>query len=302
MATAVVLSLVAGVIYTPYSFLMYPKNGWAGFCIPEFKQLSPEQKRKNFFVDYVAEGVRKWDKNNDFFRNQEIAISKYNLADKEELIKLMIQSDPSKSFEENFGVVAKSTARQYRYHGDRRYDKAELIGESMRSLLTQDRKLDTAYLRKLPDNYTLIMGDISGHGAISTIIPLSLIKPVDHSHFGLAYYHIRKSCCDSESIDTYITSQPLSEAKLAKAKLKDPLHGLRFDQIDGVKFTDISIDDAYDDMKFYTPEQVHLYHTRMEVGEFRNEFYNSLGPTPSRWLHETTACGTRTSTKAARIR
>ncbi|MDC5547556.1 hypothetical protein OHX02_17025, partial [Acinetobacter baumannii] len=125
-------------------------------------------------------------------------ISKFNFNNKEKIIEVIRTSKIDKTFEENMGVVAVATMKEYYSNKDCKKDKRRCkdLSENknnLKSLWTKDNRVDIDYLKSLPINYSLIT-----YGR--TICRLSSLKKISNSNYSIEEYSIDKLCCDNKEI------------------------------------------------------------------------------------------------------
>lgn len=277
----ILLFIYGGVKFSigQYQSYVYNKNEEKGFCTAEQKYLTDEEKLNNLRADLVVIALEGWTKHTDRNKFSRIMISKYDLNDKEKIIELMAKSDINKSFEENFGVIAIGTVREYI---DRRtclreprrcYDFSKSRNE-LRGLWKEDNSIDMDYLRGLDKDYSIII-DESYAGVMAYIYPLSNITKTGKNSYQTSSYFIDKFCCDRESIEAKVgTTNSSNQKKTAEQIQQDyqDISELRLDEIDGESRDSIYILDLFDHLKLDNPELVQKYGLFLSAGSLRRNF------------------------------
>ncbi|MFV5402502.1 hypothetical protein VXR09_12800 [Acinetobacter baumannii] len=269
------------------------KNEEKGFCTSENKYLTDEEKLRNLKADFLAIEMEHWIRaSREGFNVYDNAmyISKFNFNNKEKIIEVIRTSKIDKTFEENMGVVAVATMKEYYSNKDCKKDKRKCkdLSENknnLKSLWTKDNRVDIDYLKSLPINYSVIT-----YGR--TIYPLSSLKKISNSNYSIEEYSIDKLCCDNKEILKSIKTidlKVIGNMKIMKEgkknySTKEP--DLNLDQIDGQNIDNIYIMKLYENLALNEPEQIQRYGMRMSMASLRKDIY----PFIRRIL--VTACGT----------
>ena len=160
----------------------------------------------NFINQQIDEMVN--DKDNYFDSN--IYISKYDLSDKELVKQLIIQSDGNKSFEENFGVVAKISFNQIKNINKclslfSKHSKCLNITDSSSRIFLDEKsiKLNKSTMNYYIDNNYTYMFDSGRKSNSIAIYPMRLLD-VKGNQFVFPIQGVYKSCCDKNMILTDI--------------------------------------------------------------------------------------------------
>lgn len=269
------------------------KNEEKGFCTSENKYLTDEEKLRNLKADFLAIEMEHWIRaSREGFNVYDNAmyISKFNFNNKEKIIEVIRTSKIDKTFEENMGVMAVATMKEYYSNKDCKKDKRKCkdLSENknnLKSLWTKDNRVDIDYLKSLPINYSVIT-----YGR--TIYPLSSLKKISNSNYSIEEYSIDKLCCDNKEILKSIKTidlKVIGNMKIMKEgkknySTKEP--DLNLDQIDGQNIDNIYIMKLYENLALNEPEQIQRYGMRMSMASLRKDIY----PFIRRIL--VTACGT----------
>lgn len=288
-----VFFLIFKFLNNKYHEYIINKNEEKGFCTSENKYLTDEEKLRNLKADFLAIEMEHWIRaSREGFNVYDNAmyISKFNFNNKEKIIEVIRTSKIDKTFEENMGVVAVATMKEYYSNKDCKKDKRKCkdLSENknnLKSLWTKDNRVDIDYLKSLPINYSVIT-----YGR--TIYPLSSLKKISNSNYSIEEYSIDKLCCDNKetlkSIKT-IDLKIIGNMKIIKEgkknySTKEP--DLNLDQIDGQNIDNIYIMKLYENLALNEPEQIQRYGMRMSMASLRKDIY----PFIRRIL--VTACGT----------
>lgn len=196
-----VFFLIFKFLNNKYHEYIINKNEEKGFCTSENKYLTDEEKLRNLKADFLAIEMEHWIRASregfNVFDNA-MYISKFNFNNKEKIIEVIRTSKIDKTFEENMGVVAVATMKEYYSNKDCKKDKRKCkdLSENknnLKSLWTKDNRVDIDYLKSLPINYSVIT-----YGR--TIYPLSSLKKISNSNYSIEEYSIEKLCCDNKEI------------------------------------------------------------------------------------------------------
>ncbi|MDC5090229.1 hypothetical protein OHW39_15020 [Acinetobacter baumannii] len=288
-----VFFLIFKFLNNKYHEYIINKNEEKGFCTSENKYLTDEEKLRNLKADFLAIEMEHWIRaSREGFNVYDNAmyISKFNFNNKEKIIEVIRTSKIDKTFEENMGVVAVATMKEYYSNKDCKKDKRKCkdLSENknnLKSLWTKDNRVDIDYLKSLPINYSVIT-----YGR--TIYPLSSLKKISNSNYSIEEYSIDKLCCDNKEILKSIKTIDLKiigNMKIMKEgkknySTKEP--DLNLDQIDGQNVDNIYIMKLYENLALNEPEQIQRYGMRMSMASLRKDIY----PFIRRIL--VTACGT----------
>ncbi|MDC5409024.1 hypothetical protein OHW82_11745 [Acinetobacter baumannii] len=288
-----VFFLIFKFLNNKYHEYIINKNEEKGFCTSENKYLTDEEKLRNLKADFLAIEMEHWIRaSREGFNVYDNAmyISKFNFNNKEKIIEVIRTSKIDKTFEENMGVVAVATMKEYYSNKDCKKDKRKCkdLSENknnLKSLWTKDNRVDIDYLKSLPINYSVIT-----YGR--TIYPLSSLKKISNSNYSIEEYSIDKLCCDNKEILKSIKTIDLKiigNMKIMKEgkknySTKEP--DLNLDQIDGQNIDNIYIMKLYENLALNEPEQIQRYGMRMSMASLRKDIY----PFIRRIL--VTACGT----------
>ncbi|MDV7427214.1 hypothetical protein R4460_15030 [Acinetobacter baumannii] len=256
------------------------KNEEKGFCTSENKYLTDEEKLRNLKADFLAIEMEHWIRaSREGFNVYDNAmyISKFNFNNKEKIIEVIRTSKIDKTFEENMGVVAVATMKEYYSNKDCKKDKRKCkdLSENknnLKSLWTKDNRVDIDYLKSLPINYSVIT-----YGR--TIYPLSSLKKISNSNYSIEEYSIDKLCCDNKEIlksIKIIDLKMIGNMKIMKEgkknySTKEP--DLNLDQIDGQNIDNIYIMKLYENLALNEPEQIQRYGMRMSMASLRKDIY-----------------------------
>ena len=268
-------------------------NERRGYCTAEGKFLTVDEKLKNIRVNFIVYYLKDWSKHCAGHKFSTIGISKYDLSDEEKIIDLMTQADFNKSWIENLGVIATGSIPEYinrrsclrKNHPRGCHDD---IGRSYNGLMTlwnDDNSINIEYLKKLPQNYSMIMD--GGY-----IYSLSTLQKNDEKHYQMSSYSIDQRCCDQESIKrrmpfvgSNLTSDPEKYTAYRRGEIGiTPEPELRLDQIDGEIIDDFYVSDLYADALLDQPQQVQKYGLLWSAGGLRDW-------QPSMRKLKVTACG-----------
>ncbi|WP_000760106.1 hypothetical protein [Acinetobacter baumannii] len=288
-----VFFLIFKFLNNKYHEYIINKNEEKGFCTSENKYLTDEEKLRNLKADFLAIEMEHWIRASregfNVFDNA-MYISKFNFNNKEKIIEVIRTSKIDKTFEENMGVVAVATMKEYYSNKDCKKDKRKCkdLSENknnLKSLWTKDNRVDIDYLKSLPINYSVIT-----YGR--TIYPLSSLKKISNSNYSIEEYSIDKLCCDNKEILKSIKTidlKMIGNMKIMKEgkknySTKEP--DLNLDQIDGQNIDNIYIMKLYENLALNEPEQIQRYGMRMSMASLRKDIY----PFIRRIL--VTACGT----------
>ncbi|TXJ01472.1 MAG: hypothetical protein E6Q26_07035 [Acinetobacter sp.] len=263
------------------------------YCTAEGKFLTVDEKLKNIRVNFIVYYLKDWSKHYAGHKFSTIGISKYDLSDEEKIIDLMTQADFNKSWIENLGVIATGSIPEYinrrsclrKNHPRGCHDD---IGKSYNGLMTlwnDDNSINIEYLKKLPQNYSMIMD--GGY-----IYSLSTLQKIDEKHYQMSSYSIDQRCCDQESIKrrmpfvgSNLTSDPEKYTAYRRGEIGiTPEPELRLDQIDGEIIDDFYVSDLYADALLDQPQQVQKYGLLWSAGGLRDW-------QPSMRKLKVTACG-----------
>ncbi|HAV4972971.1 hypothetical protein ACT4YZ_04480 [Acinetobacter baumannii] len=288
-----VFFLIFKFLNNKYHEYIINKNEEKGFCTSENKYLTDEEKLRNLKADFLAIEMEHWIRaSREGFNVYDNAmyISKFNFNNKEKIIEVIRTSKIDKTFEENMGVVAVATMKEYYNNKDCKKDKRKCkdLSENknnLKSLWTKDNRVDIDYLKSLPINYSVIT-----YGR--TIYPLSSLKKISNSNYSIEEYSIDKLCCDNKEILKSIKTidlKMIGNMKIMKEgkknySTKEP--DLNLDQIDGQNIDNIYIMKLYENLALNEPEQIQKYGMRMSMASLRKDIY----PFIRRIL--VTACGT----------
>ncbi|MCL6175122.1 hypothetical protein [Acinetobacter baumannii] len=288
-----VFFLIFKFLNNKYHEYIINKNEEKGFCTSENKYLTDEEKLRNLKADFLAIEMEHWIRaSREGFNVYDNAmyISKFNFNNKEKIIEVIRTSKIDKTFEENMGVVAVATMKEYYSNKDCKKDKRKCkdLSENknnLKSLWTKDNRVDIDYLKSLPINYSVIT-----YGR--TIYPLSSLKKISNSNYSIEEYSIDKLCCDNKEILKSIKTidlKMIGNMKIMKEgkknySTKEP--DLNLDQIDGQNIDNIYIMKLYENLALNEPEQIQRYGMRMSMASLRKDIY----PFIRRIL--VTACGT----------
>ncbi|MDV7525356.1 hypothetical protein R4516_15250 [Acinetobacter baumannii] len=288
-----VFFLIFKFLNNKYHEYIINKNEEKGFCTSENKYLTDEEKLRNLKADFLAIEMEHWIRaSREGFNVYDNAmyISKFNFNNKEKIIEVIRTSKIDKTFEENMGVVAVATMKEYYSNKDCKKDKrkCKYLSENknnLKSLWTKDNRVDIDYLKSLPINYSVIT-----YGR--TIYPLSSLKKINNSNYSIEEYSIDKLCCDNKEILKSIKTidlKMIGNMKIMKEgkknySTKEP--DLNLDQIDGQNIDNIYIMKLYENLALNEPEQIQRYGMRMSMASLRKDIY----PFIRRIL--VTACGT----------
>ncbi|MDO7527261.1 hypothetical protein VXR01_11405 [Acinetobacter baumannii] len=288
-----VFFLIFKFLNNKYHEYIINKNEEKGFCTSENKYLTDEEKLRNLKADFLAIEMEHWIRaSREGFNVYDNAmyISKFNFNNKEKIIEVIRTSKIDKTFEENMGVVAVATMKEYYSNKDCKKDKRKCkdLSENknnLKSLWTKDNSVDIDYLKSLPINYSVIT-----YGR--TIYPLSSLKKISNSNYSIEEYSIDKLCCDNKEILKSIKTidlKMIGNMKIMKEgkknySTKEP--DLNLDQIDGQNIDNIYIMKLYENLALNEPEQIQRYGMRMSMASLRKDIY----PFIRRIL--VTACGT----------
>ena len=179
-------------------------NERRGYCTAEGKFLTDEEKLKNIRLNFIVYYLKDWSKHYAGHKFSTIGISKYDLSDEEKIIDLMTQADFNKSWIENLGVIATGSIPEYinrRSCLRKNYPRGchDDIGRSYNGLMTlwnDDNSINIEYLKKLPQNYSMIMD--GGY-----IYSLSTLQKNDEKHYQMSSY---KSLLKSKQV--FISKTP----------------------------------------------------------------------------------------------
>ena len=271
-------------------------NERRGYCTAEGKFLTDEEKLKNIRLNFIVYYLKDWSKHYAGHKFSTIGISKYDLSDEEKIIDLMTQADFNKSWIENLGVIATGSIPEYvnrRSCLRKNYPRGchDDIGRSYNGLMTlwnDDNSINIEYLKKLPQNYSMIMD--GGY-----IYSLSTLQKNDEKHYQMSSYSIDQRCCDQEEIKrrtpfvgnnlTNISKYPEKYAAYRRGEIGiTPEPELRLDQIDGEIIDDFYVSDLYADSLLNQPQQVQKYGLLWSAGDLRDW-------QPSMRKLKVTACG-----------
>ncbi|SSU97472.1 Uncharacterised protein [Acinetobacter baumannii] len=288
-----VFFLIFKFLNNKYHEYIINKNEEKGFCTSENKYLTDEEKLRNLKADFLAIEMEHWIRaSREGFNvyNNAMYISKFNFNNKEKIIEVIRTSKIDKTFEENMGVVAVATMKEYYSNKDCKKDKRKCkdLSENknnLKSLWTKDNSVDIDYLKSLPINYSVIT-----YGR--TIYPLSSLKKISNSNYSIEEYSIDKLCCDNKEILKSIKTidlKMIGNMKIMKEgkknySTKEP--DLNLDQIDGQNIDNIYIMKLYENLALNEPEQIQRYGMCMSMASLRKDIY----PFIRRIL--VTACGT----------
>ncbi|EHU1558007.1 hypothetical protein QDR13_14320 [Acinetobacter baumannii] len=288
-----VFFLIFKFLNNKYHEYIINKNEEKGFCTSENKYLTDEEKLRNLKADFLAIEMEHWIRaSREGFNvyDNTMYISKFNFNNKEKIIEVIRTSKIDKTFEENMGVVAVATMKEYYSNKDCKKDKRRCkdLSENknnLKSLWTKDNRVDIDYLKSLPINYSVIT-----YGR--TIYPLSSLKKISNSNYSIEEYSIDKLCCDNKEILKSIKTidlKMIGNMKIMKEgkknySTKEP--DLNLDQIDGQNIVNIYIMKLYENLALNEPEQIQRYGMRMSMASLRKDIY----PFIRRIL--VTACGT----------
>ncbi|HFG6988491.1 hypothetical protein U2E86_03975 [Acinetobacter baumannii] len=288
-----VFFLIFKFLNNKYHEYIINKNEEKGFCTSENKYLTDEEKLRNLKADFLAIEMEHWIRaSREGFNVYDNAmyISKFNFNNKEKIIEVIRTSKIDKTFEENMGVVAVATMKEYYSNKYCKKDKRRCkdLSENknnLKSLWTKDNRVDIDYLKSLPINYSVIT-----YGR--TIYPLSSLKKISNSNYSIEEYSIDKLCCDNKEILKSIKTidlKMIGNMKIMKEgkknySTKEP--DLNLDQIDGQNIDNIYIMKLYENLALNDPEQIQRYGMRMSMASLRKDIY----PFIRRIL--VTACGT----------
>ncbi|MFX5835198.1 hypothetical protein ABTE43_14730 [Acinetobacter baumannii] len=288
-----VFFLIFKFLNNKYHEYIINKNEEKGFCTSENKYLTDEEKLRNLKADFLAIEMEHWIRaSREGFNVYDNAmyISKFNFNNKEKIIEVIRTSKIDKTFEENMGVVAVATMKEYYSNKDCKKDKRKCkdLSENknnLKSLWTKDDRVDIDYLKSLPINYSVIT-----YGR--TIYPLSSLKKISNSNYSIEEYSIDKLCCDNKEILKSIKTidlKMIGNMKIMKEgkknySTKEP--DLNLDQIDRQNIDNIYIMKLYENLALNEPEQIQRYGMRMSMASLRKDIY----PFIRRIL--VTACGT----------
>ncbi|MCG9481590.1 hypothetical protein MCL30_07345 [Acinetobacter pittii] len=276
-----------------YQEYIINRNEEKGFCTSENKYLTDEEKLRNLKADFLAIEMEHWIRaGREGFNVYDNAmyISKFNFNNKGEIIKIISTAKLDKTFEDNMGVVAVATMREYYDNKDCKKDKRrckDLSGNknNLKSLWTKDNRVDIDYLKSLPINYSVIT-----YGR--TIYPLSSLKKISNSNYSIEEYSIDKLCCDNKEILKTIKTTDLKmignmkRIKEGEKKYSTKEPDLNLDQIDGQNIDNIYIMKLYENLALNEPKQIQRYGMRTSIASLRKDIY----PFVRRIL--VTACGT----------
>lgn len=288
-----VFFLIFNFFNNKYQEYIINRNEEKGFCTSENKYLTDEEKLRNLKADFLAIEMEHWIRaGREGFNVYDNAmyISKFNFNNKGEIIKIISTAKLDKTFEDNMGVVAVATMREYYDNKDCKKDKRrckDLSGNknNLKSLWTKDSRVDIDYLKSLPINYSVIT-----YGR--TIYPLSSLKKISNSNYSIEEYSIDKLCCDNKEILKTIKTTDLKmignmkRIKEGEKKYSTKEPDLNLDQIDGQNIDNIYIMKLYENLALNEPEQIQRYGMRMSIASLRKDIY----PFVRRIL--VTACGT----------
>ncbi|HCJ6426871.1 TPA: hypothetical protein NW717_002958 [Acinetobacter baumannii] len=288
-----VFFLIFKFLNNKYHEYIINKNEEKGFCTSENKYLTDEEKLRNLKADFLAIEMEHWIRaSREGFNvyDNTMYISKFNFNNKEKIIEVIRTSKIDKTFEENMGVVAVATMKEYYSNKDCKKDKRRCkdLSENknnLKSLWTKDNRVDIDYLKSLAINYSVIT-----YGR--TIYPLSSLKKISNSNYSIEEYSIDKLCCDNKEILKSIKTidlKMIGNMKIMKEgkknySTKEP--DLNLDQIDGQNIDNIYIMKLYENLALNEPEQIQRYGMRMSMASLRKDIY----PFIRRIL--VTACGT----------
>ncbi|MDN8285583.1 hypothetical protein QZK62_08230 [Acinetobacter baumannii] len=196
-----VFFLIFKFLNNKYHEYIINKNEEKGFCTSENKYLTDEEKLRNLKADFLAIEMEHWIRaSREGFNVYDNAmyISKFNFNNKEKIIEVIRTSKIDKTFEENMGVVAVATMKEYYSNKDCKKDKRKCkdLSENknnLKSLWIKDNSVDIDYLKSLPINYSVITYE-------RTIYPLSSLKKISNSNYSIEEYSIDKLCCDNKEI------------------------------------------------------------------------------------------------------
>ena len=266
------------------------------YCTAEGRFLSDEEKLKNIRLNFIVYYLKDWSKHYAGHKFSTIGISKYDLSDEEKIIDLMTQAHFNKSWIENLGVIATGSIPEYinrRSCLRKNYPRGchDDIGRSYNGLMTlwnDDNSINIEYLKKLPQNYSMIMD--GGY-----IYSLSTLQKNDEKHYQMSSYSIDQRCCDQEEIKrrtpfvgnnlTNISKYPEKYAAYRRGEIGiTPEPELRLDQIDGEIIDDFYVSDLYADSLLNQPQQVQKYGLLWSAGGLRDW-------QPSMRKLKVTACG-----------
>ena len=275
-------------------------NERRGYCTAEGKFLTDEEKLKNIRLNFIVYYLKDWSKHYAGHKFSTIGISKYDLSDEEKIIDLMTQADFNKSWIENLGVIATGSIPEYinrRSCLRKNYPRGchDDIGRSYNGLMTlwnDDNSINIEYLKKLPQNYSMIMD--GGY-----IYSLSTLQKNDEKHYQMSSYSIDQRCCDQEEIKrrtpfvgnnlTNISKYPEKYAAYRRGEIGiTPEPELRLDQIDGEIIDDFYVSDLYADSLLNQPQQVQKYGLLWSTGGLREPVYKKN----MKQEISITACGT----------
>lgn len=275
-------------------------NERRGYCTAEGKFLTDEEKLKNIRLNFIVYYLKDWSKHYAGHKFSTIGISKYDLSDEEKIIDLMTQADFNKSWIENLGVIATGSIPEYinrRSCLRKNYPRGchDDIGRSYNGLMTlwnDDNSINIEYLKKLPQNYSMIMD--GGY-----IYSLSTLQKNDEKHYQMSSYSIDQRCCDQEEIKrrtpfvgnnlTNISKYPEKYAAYRRGEIGiTPEPELRLDQIDGEIIDDFYVSDLYADSLLNQPQQVQKYGLLWSTGGLRKPVYKKN----MKQEISITACGT----------
>ncbi|HEI8440479.1 TPA: hypothetical protein SLF30_001160 [Acinetobacter baumannii] len=275
-----VFFLIFKFLNNKYHEYIINKNEEKGFCTSENKYLTDEEKLRNLKADFLAIEMEHWIRaSREGFNVYDNAmyISKFNFNNKEKIIEVIRTSKIDKTFEENMGVVAVATMKEYYSNKDCKKDKRKCkdLSENknnLKSLWTKDNRVDIDYLKSLPINYSVIT-----YGR--TIYPLSSLKKISNSNYSIEEYSIDKLCCDNKEIlksIKIIDLKMIGNMKIMKEgkknySTKEP--DLNLDQIDGQNIDNIYIMKLYENLALNEPEQIQRYGMRMSMASLRKDIY-----------------------------
>ena len=281
------------IIIGQYQTYVYNKNEERGFCTAEQKYLTDEEKLRNLRADLVAIQIERTIRSSKQGWNVgdfRLYISKYDFNEKEKIIDFISKVDINKSFEENFGLIAVATVKEYdqrKYCLKEKRQCSNFNEESnnIKSLWDSDNTININYLKNLPNNSSILTYS-------STIYPLSTLKKISKNKYTIESYSINPLCCDNKKIYETIDRKSISivynfnKMLDGQAIYSQEEPKLQLDQIDGEKIDNIYIEDLYENLALNQPKQIQHYGLLTSVGGLRRNMY----PLVREIL--VTACGT----------
>lgn len=160
---------------------------------------------------FANQELNKMIKNSDYYFESSIYISIYDLSDKELIKKLIIQSDRNKSFDENFGIIAKISFNQIKdlnqcssFFGKKSKCKTKILDLENRKIFEDNSiKFNKSTMNYYIDNNYTYIFDSGGRYDSLAFYPMKLLDIRDNK-FIFPIQGINKSCCDKEMILTDI--------------------------------------------------------------------------------------------------